>query len=367
VHAVLVAVDTNVLGVDPPLAGNAMQRLLDSATQGDIRLAVPDLVIREAANAWALEVTEQLRLAEKASRRLSALGVRSRTRRWPSPDKLRADKEAELREQLQAANALVPPLPQGGHVDIVERALRRAKPFDANGRDGYRDTLLWETILTLAANEDVIFVSRDVRAYFENNHESGIDKRLAAELKKRCGRTGAVRLFFGLDKALDEAERRQQSEQGARDRDVRRLITQSLGEPDFREMVTERFGYEIHSLEWADLGALLPHRQTYEIWIENVEEIAEISVPSAHRLTDRVLAEMKATMLVAVRTKLPIAAATSIVQDEVMVFDDSGDEQGEVRVSALRTVKATFEATFDPDITKMTAVRLRKLTKLRTT
>jgi hypothetical protein len=344
-----------------------MQRLLDSATQGNMRLAVPDLVIREAANAWALEVTEQIRLADKASRRLRALGVRSQTRKWPSLDRLRADKEAELREQLRTANALVPSLPQGGHLHIVERALRRAKPFDANGRDGYRDTLLWETILVLATNEDVIFVSRDVRAYFEGNHESGIDKRLATELKKRCGRAGAVRLFFDLDKALDEAERRQQSEQGAKDREVCRLITESLSESDFREMVAERLEYEIYSLEWSDIGALLPHRQTHEIWIESVEEIAGISVPSAHRLTDRVLAEMKATMLVAVRTKLPVAAAASIEQDEVMVFEDGGDEQGEVRVSALRTVKATFEATFDSDITEMTAVRLRKLTKLRAT
>jgi hypothetical protein len=363
----LVAVDTNVLGVDPPMAGNPMQRLLDSAAQGDMRLAVPDLVIREAANAWALEVTEQIRLADKVSRKLNALGVRSQTRKWPSLDKLRADKEADLREQLQAANALVPPLPRDGHLHIVERALSRAKPFDANGRDGYRDTLLWETILALAANEDVIFVSRDVRAYFEGNHESGIDKRLAAEFERRCGRAGAVRLFFDLDKALDEAERCLQNEQGAKDREARRLITKSLGEPDFREMVTGRLEYEIYSLEWPDIGALLPHRQTHEIWIENVEEIAEISVPTAHRLTDRVLAEMKATMLVAVRTKLPIAAAASIAQDEVMVFGDSGDEQGEVRVSALRTVKATFEATFDSDITELTAVRLRKLTKLRTT
>jgi hypothetical protein len=77
------------------------------------------------------------------------------------------------------------------------------------------------------------------------------------------------------------------------------------------------------------------------------------------------LAELKATMLVAVQAKLPVAAAASIEQDEVMVFEDSDEEWGEVPVSALRTVKATFEATFDSDITKMISARLRKLAKLR--
>jgi hypothetical protein len=39
------------------------------------------------------------------------------------------------------------------HDAVVERALERRQPFDTAGHNGYRDALLWETVLELLRDE----------------------------------------------------------------------------------------------------------------------------------------------------------------------------------------------------------------------
>ncbi len=61
------------------------------------------------------------------------------------------------------------PYPDVEHSAIVKRALERRRPFDTEGHKGYRDTIIWESILSLVRAElidtDIIFVCQNPRDF----------------------------------------------------------------------------------------------------------------------------------------------------------------------------------------------------------
>ena len=77
--------------------------------------------------------------------------------------------EAEFRDVLRSCHAEIPGYPSAEHREIVARALSRSQPFDSQGKDGYRDVLLWHTVKELSHESDVILVSNDKRAFAGDN------------------------------------------------------------------------------------------------------------------------------------------------------------------------------------------------------
>jgi len=63
---------------------------------------------------------------------------------------------------LRDLKARIVPFPKVGHAELVQRALAPIKPFVESGR-GYRDALIWYTILELlqATTSDLVFVSQN--------------------------------------------------------------------------------------------------------------------------------------------------------------------------------------------------------------
>jgi len=60
------------------------------------------------------------------------------------------------------------PYPDVSHRDVTARALARRRPFDSLGHEGYRDALIWESVLAFArtlARERVVLVSRNSKDF----------------------------------------------------------------------------------------------------------------------------------------------------------------------------------------------------------
>lgn len=53
-----------------------------------------------------------------------------------------ADYETELRGRLNELGAVIIPIPSVSHQVVLTRALEKRRPFDTEGRDGYRDVLI---------------------------------------------------------------------------------------------------------------------------------------------------------------------------------------------------------------------------------
>jgi hypothetical protein len=83
--------------------------------------------------------------------------------------------EQELLHELNFTGALQPDLPAVTHGSVVTRILDRKKPSRAKDQ-GYRDTLLWETVKEFAAEGRVILISGNTKDFSDEG------QTLAAEL-----------------------------------------------------------------------------------------------------------------------------------------------------------------------------------------
>jgi len=70
--------------------------------------------------------------------------------------------EESLLMKLKSHGAIVTDYPGVSHSSVVQRALARRRPFTKGGK-GYRDTLIWESVLELAESEGhpVVFIASD--------------------------------------------------------------------------------------------------------------------------------------------------------------------------------------------------------------
>jgi len=72
-----------------------------------------------------------------------------------------ASYDAELRTRLNELGAVIISVPSVSHQVVLTRALEKRRPFDANGRDGYRDVLIWHSLLDVAelGHNGIVFVT----------------------------------------------------------------------------------------------------------------------------------------------------------------------------------------------------------------
>jgi len=54
---------------------------------------------------------------------------------------------------IESGSTIPEMYPDTSHQEIVQRALYRKKPFKSNGKDGYRDFLVWKTFLDISRVE----------------------------------------------------------------------------------------------------------------------------------------------------------------------------------------------------------------------
>lgn len=153
-----VLLDTSILVADWLLRGPAATFILRESSQHRLRLVVPELVIKEAAHVYERRLTvttKKLHTAAREHRRVSLDAQRNRRIEDLIAElaALRAPGayEQALRDVLDSAQAEIAPVPDTTHEQILDRAFRGRRPFDIDGRAGYRDALIWETVLRAAA------------------------------------------------------------------------------------------------------------------------------------------------------------------------------------------------------------------------
>jgi hypothetical protein len=309
-----VVVDTNIAGGKKgrPLENNDMRRLLDETRRENLQLVLAELVRKESANLWAEHLDDQGKAYGSARVTLQQAGVLGEA---PAIEversAQRAAEEQRLRALVEEAGGLIAPLPALSHEEVVERALLRRQPFDTQGRNGYRDVLLWETVVELAADspDTIILIARDKAAFFYKDPAQGLAPRLVDELRERLGRPDAVKAFFEFDEGIEEALRlsaehaaeEQKAALAAQETaskdalaNLNRLIAQ---DPGFAELLADAVD---SALEYWDLGPDLrafgiPDSDVYGAQLEVMSSVENLSFISAHVAEDgQVLAELSA-------------------------------------------------------------------------
>ena len=178
---------------------------LYQARSGLVQVIVPEVVVREIVGRYESELRSRTSKADRSIRALEELtGTESHPLVIDVENAVR-EYEDRLRSTLSLAGVFVPPLPQVDLSRLVDRAIGRKRPFDDAG-SGFRDSLLWETVIGAALENplsEVVLISNDARA-FKASESSDLHADLLDDLSSR-GEIGKVTLFEHLAAYFDEA------------------------------------------------------------------------------------------------------------------------------------------------------------------
>ncbi|NKT46012.1 DUF4935 domain-containing protein [Rhodococcus hoagii] len=177
----IVVLDTNILARSPFLDSEDWKQLHAHATDWGLSFMVPEVVVIETVNvvqrSWKPNITQ----LTQAAKWISALGKSAEFQAILDAASERHDSyDSSLRCRMDELGIAIAPLPATiDHLDIARRASERRAPYGTAGsgkeehpKDGYRDTLIWLTVLAVAENHpasDVWFVSNNYSDFGSKN------------------------------------------------------------------------------------------------------------------------------------------------------------------------------------------------------
>ena len=195
----LVVLDTNVLHDDYLFANTRLSVILKESADLGFTVAISEVTLREHAKHYSVEKRQLLRGLWKldGGNRQEELDGESVVE--------------EFRRRATKVGITVLPLPAISHLEILRRACSGIRPFTEDGRLGYGDALIWESIKFAAENTEVVIVSND-----GDFGKHGLDVALKTE---SAGSPHPISKLRGFDAFLSEYvnPRRQELDQLRRD------------------------------------------------------------------------------------------------------------------------------------------------------
>lgn len=196
--------DTNAFVQDLALEGHAFQLLLLHLNVVTDLVALPIVVLQETANKYEESLSKVASDAKKASERFERLTGTALEQ--PDP-RVVAESISHYRAKLiskfgDLAEEL--PYPSVDHEAVVQRAILRRRPFQDSGA-GYRDTIIWESILEIADRPDIdsiVFITNNSKDFLT---EGRLAPDLVEDLRGR-GHSDSIVHPYGTVKALVDAE-----------------------------------------------------------------------------------------------------------------------------------------------------------------
>ena len=312
-----VVVDTSVLRAKYPLRGVSARYLQAFADLHGTRIIVPDVVVRELRR-WieddVRKAFNQVRKSAGAVRRfgvsdvLDVAGAAEDTevkRAWLSLDQFVTD-----------IDAFVAPIPQDiTHEQVLDRLHSGRKPFTGtdNREKGYRDYLIWETILALEGSEGerdengripVAFLTANTRDFADETGSLHPDLRAEAE---RAGLS--VTLGTSIDDFIDIVVEPTLPPSAK----AASLLEEDAAKAAIVEFICEKFS-EFTPYEIASIG----HPYDAEISDATIESLEEVAVEYIEDVVDLPggTAAAQVTVLAEARVDFFVSKADAYTWDE---------------------------------------------------
>ena len=286
-----VLLDSNIYRQDLTLDGGKFRLLFSQASQGRFEIALPEVVARETTELYRREIDERLNALDKAGRRLRSLRI-------PIAERNPVDKETEAEEfrkylesKVLSGGALLG-LPDVSHDHLVDQAIHKRRPF--SGKDaGYRDALIWQSAMALAANDETVVLVTDNRKDFAAADGETLHPDLVAELEAAGAKCDSVLLYRDLDDFLEAWVPKEEA--------ALQPVKELLADPEELAMLEDKLATVLAQLELPNEGhAFLTGLDIYSegAWVETLDKIESIEVESAYSLGEQdASVELEATVL----------------------------------------------------------------------
>lgn len=356
-----VLLDSNIYGRDLTLAGAKFRLLFDQAKEGQFRLALPEVIAREVTELYRREVSQRQGELVKASKRLGALRIPVLTEEAVDAEEASTGFRKLLEAKVLDAGGQLLPLPNVSHEELVELAVRRRRPFREKG-SGYRDALIWQSVLGLAeADETVAFVTDNHRDFAGPDGQT-LHADLVGQLHEAGTDPASVLLYRDLDDFFNAW--------AARAENALKRVRMLLTDKDAIEKLEEQLGVALAMRE-------LPHEgrpflasigvDAEGAWIDTLESIEPIQASEAFALAEHAASiefEVITTVTVdflAHKGDVYAAERMHDLGDEIdptfSVYDFDYNETLAAAETRLQ-VALTFQATYVLDTNELTDIEV---------
>ena len=194
-----IVVDTSIIWKEG-FTYSHLFKFLVAATQiaGDT-IQIPAVVVFESKARFEEELRTKQKGINKEFKKLQNILGRCPQ---PNPINLNVAEETRILQKRLEGFGPVLDLTEASHESLVKRAVYRKRPFDENG-SGYRDTLIWTSVVELATNtdENVILLSED--KIFKAAKGEHLSKQLKDELSSLGLPDGKVILVRSVSSFLE--------------------------------------------------------------------------------------------------------------------------------------------------------------------
>jgi hypothetical protein len=202
-----VLLDTNIYCQDFQLRTSPMGLLLDESKHGRAQLLVPVVVLQETTRRFAEEVRQQRQTIVRLGKTLRKFGIDSDVLdglKVALNDRISAY-PSFFRSSLERHGARFLDLPDVSHQKILDRVLARRKPISEDGKRGYQDTLIWETLLSLQPSKDniIYFITANWKDFGDKADGTALSQDLLNDLVTSCGDSSGVVLVPSLKDFTD--------------------------------------------------------------------------------------------------------------------------------------------------------------------
>lgn len=339
-----VVVDTNMIVASPRLNSGAWRALLSAARSGQVSIYVPEVCLIEVEGWMQREARIRLDRYIKAAQQMEHIGVRQGG--FDDSSELVERRTSEtvasydryLRDRLDGL-ATILPVPAVPHEALVHRAAARRLPFTDKGT-GYRDALIWESVLALATEGPVTLLTANVKDFAK-------DEDLADDLKQdltlRSIPTDRVRLATDLAQLVQELL--------PKGYDVGPEAASALNSTNGRSCLDEAINLAFGqngSLPYPTTDGLPPMFQSPET--EGAWDISDVAIDEARPVEDNsyfIIGTLHATSRI--YDIIPESTWENFGEEDQASVDDVWDRgSGEVTVVVYRPVILTFAGTFTP-------------------
>ncbi|HMK37655.1 MAG TPA: PIN domain-containing protein [Desulfomonilaceae bacterium] len=187
-----VLLDSNIFIRDFKMASTSFQVLFDGAESFEISLLEPSLVALEVVNKYReflQSENKKLKDTAKDIVLLREMGL-VKSLKEKEIDELCQQYEDYFQSKLNYLNGEMLDPDSLSHSTLIERAVKKRKPFDEKGR-GYRDALIWELILDRLDSDDdtLAFVTENTNDFADKAgdkpHPRSLHPDLIADLEDR--------------------------------------------------------------------------------------------------------------------------------------------------------------------------------------
>ncbi len=180
----LIILDTTAFSDKLRLDDISMKILFKFGEKSGFNIGISEVVYLETLNQAREEI---VRVSEANNKRLG--GIIQKLGLYPDfflhdseINKLFKQYKKRFDDFIKESNIKKYPIPKRSHKSIIERDLARKKPFNKSGK-GYRDALIWETIIDIInTNPDqIVFISNNTEDFY-NETKDGIHKDLKFDI-----------------------------------------------------------------------------------------------------------------------------------------------------------------------------------------